>query len=183
PCAAAETSAIVARETGRITSTSFSWTSAKLHEIAPPVARFLSVCFSGVSARATAFSCAAGRGRGAASSIIGDATAQFARSTGVALAPAFAWMRTNAYAVAPSLAERGGKGGGVTREVAREGTARVKTALASALPKRVPLTVPGEMRTGEPGAEGIPAVAPQGTAPFEVSTRGEKALSLPRHVG
>jgi len=177
-------SAMLARETGRITLTSFSWTSAKLHEIAPPVARFLSVCFSGVSARATDFSRAAGRGLGAASSIIGDATAQFARSTGVALAPAFAWMRTNAYAVAPSLAERVGKAGVVTREFAREGTARVKTALASALPKRVPLTVPGEMRTAEPDAEGIPAVAPQGTAPFAaVSTRGEKALSLPRHVG
>src|SRR6188474_3111444 len=78
-------SAMLGRETGRITSTSFSWTSAKLHEIAPPVARFLSVFFSGVSARPIDFSRAAGRGLGAASSIIGETTAQFARSTGVAL--------------------------------------------------------------------------------------------------
>jgi hypothetical protein len=177
-------SAMLAREAGRIASTSFSWTSAKLHEIAPAVARFLSVCFSGVSARATDFSRASARALGAASSRIGDRTAQFARSTGVALAPAFAWMRAKAYAGAPSLAEGIGKAGVVTREFAREGTARIRTALASALPKRVPLAVAGEMRTAEPDADCILAFAPQGAAPFAaVSKRGEKALSFQRHIG
>jgi hypothetical protein len=93
-------------------------------------------------------------------------------------------MRTKAYAVAPSLAESVGKAGVVTREFAREGTARIRTALASALPKRVPNPVVGEMRTAEPDADGIPAFVPQGAAPFAaVSHRGEKELSLPRYIG
>ncbi len=177
-------SAILARETGRVASASFSWTSAKLHEIAPPVARFLSTCLSGVSARATDFSHAAGRGLGAASSIIGARTADLARSAGVALAPAFASMRAKAYAVAPSLAERVGKTGTVAGNFAREGAARIRTALASAVPTRGPFADAGEMRTAEPLAEGGLASAPQGATPFAAGPlRGEKALSLRRHIG
>ena len=174
---------ILARDTGRIAAAGAAWTSAKVHEIAPPVARFLSICFVGIGARATDLSRATVRGIEAGSSVVATKTAIVARSTGVARAPAFARIRVTAYAVAPSLAERIGKAGNVASNFAADGADRIRTALASAMP-RGPFAQGGERRTAEPVAEGALASATQSADSFAPGTLpGEKALSLPRQIG
>lgn len=167
-----------ARETGRIASASFAWTSTKVHEIAPPIARFLSVCFEGIGARATDLSRAAGKGLSAGSSVVATKTAAFTRSAGAALAPAFAWMRAKAYAVAPSVAGRIGRAGLIAREFARERAASLRARFASSMPARAPLPASAEMEA-EQGA--IAASQADVSSPPLPAT--ENALSLPRHIG
>lgn len=168
----------LARETGRIASASFAWTSTKVHEIAPPVERFLSVCFEGIGARATDLSRAAGKGLSAGSSVVATKTAAFTRSAGAALAPTFAWMRANAYAVAPSVAERIGRARLIAHKFAREGAASLRTRFASAMPARTPLPASAEMEAekGGIGASQADVLSP----PLPAT---ENALSLPRHIG
>jgi hypothetical protein len=171
--------AVFARESGRLASAGFSWTSAKIHETAPPVARFLSICFSGISARATDLSRATGRGLAAGGTVVAAKTAALAMSASIALAPAFAWARAKAYAIAPSLAESVGKAGSVVRDSVRGGAGRIRTLFASTARPQSSLIegAPAEAVEGDP----IPVSQAALFAPR--TPAGEKALSLPRHIG